>query len=239
MIKLAITGCLGRMGRSITQLALDDEAFHVTTLLEYKNHPAIVDQLHDIKVQTDPSVIKGNDVLIDFTAPESTMENIKICGEHGIKMVIGTTGFTDEHFSKIKTVSSQIPIVLSGNMSTGVNLMFKLTETLAQKTPAQYVASITEAHHTHKKDAPSGTAKILKEKIEMGTSRKITETESIRQGEIIGNHSVTFESQEDIITISHQAKTRDIFAKGALVAAKFLIDKGNGLYNMQDVLNLN
>ncbi len=245
MMKLAISGCRGRMGQSITRLALKDKSFMIATLLEYKEHPNAQEPINDMPVSVDPSSIKNSDVLIEFTLPEGTMINLQACVDNNVKMVIGTTGLKSKDLSRIREASKIIPIVLSGNMSLGVNILFKLTQMLAKVTPNSYVAKITEAHHIHKKDAPSGTAKMLEEFIDMENfSEEVTHdrerlsTESIREGEIVGDHTVIFESDEDIIMISHHAKSRDIFAKGALVAAKFLADKENGLFNMQDVLGL-
>ncbi|MCK5580354.1 MAG: 4-hydroxy-tetrahydrodipicolinate reductase [Candidatus Omnitrophica bacterium] len=239
MIKLAVTGCQGRMGQRITHLALEDDAFTVQTLLEHKDHPKVNEKINDIIISTSVDALKGNDVIIDFTTPESTLANIEACVSHGVKMVIGTTGFTPEQIDTIHKAAETIPIVFASNMSIGVNILFKLAQTLAQVAPDMYKVTMTEAHHIHKKDAPSGTAKTLAEHVEQNSSHKVENIESIREGEIIGDHKVFFESPEDIITIDHHAKNRDIFAKGSLVAAKFLTNKEKGLFNMQDVLGLN
>lgn len=242
MIKLAITGCLGRMGKRITALAKEDGGFQLQSLLEYAQHPEITSTVEGIQLSSDPQSFADADVLIDFSTPESTMANLKSCVENNVKMVIGTTGLTPENYHAIDEASKKIPIVVSGNMSTGVNLTFKLIQTIAQKSPDEYEASFTEAHHIHKKDAPSGTAKMMKDFVDQanteGHTRKINEIESIREGEIIGDHTVVFESPVDIITISHHAKNRDIFAVGSLTAAKFLMNKEHGRFDMQDVLNL-
>ncbi|MCK4882699.1 MAG: 4-hydroxy-tetrahydrodipicolinate reductase, partial [Candidatus Omnitrophica bacterium] len=171
--------------------------------------------------------------------PGATIANLQACLDHGVKMVIGTTGLTPEQIEKIKSAAEQIPIVFASNMSVGVNILFKLTQIAAEKTGTSYTINISEAHHVHKKDAPSGTAKTLAEIAEKASGTNVENIESIRKDEIIGDHSVVFESGEDIITVSHHAKNRDIFAKGALVAAKFLAGKDKGLFNMQDVLGLN
>ncbi len=238
MIKLAISGCRGRMGRSITRLALNDKSFMVATLLEHKDNPQAQEPINDMPVSIDSSSIKNSDVLIEFTLPEGTMTNLQACVDNNVKMVIGTTGLTTEQIEKIKKASEIIPIVFASNMSVGVNVLFKLTEMTAEKTGQNYTIHMSESHHVHKKDAPSGTAKTLAEIAETASGQKVENIESIREGEIIGDHTVVFESDEDIITISHHAKNRDIFAKGALVAAKFLSNKEKGLFNMQDVLGL-
>lgn len=239
MIKLAVSGCQGRMGQSITRLALADNDFTLTALLERKDHPKADETLHGVSISTDNVVLKGSDVLIEFTSPEATMANLQACLDHGIKMVIGTTGLQPEQVGQIQKAAGQIPIVFASNMSVGVNVLFKLTQVAAEKTGKSYTIRISEAHHVHKKDAPSGTAKTLAEIAEKAAGTKVRPIESIREGEIIGDHTVVFESGEDVITVSHHAKSRDIFAKGALVAAKFLGHKDKGLFSMQDVLGLN
>lgn len=238
MIKLAVSGCHGRMGQRITFLATEDKDFKITNLLEHKDHPKSSENLQGIKVNTDPETLKGSDVLIEFTSPEATLHHLKVCQKLGVKMVIGTTGLTPEQIAQIKEASKTLPIVFSSNMSVGVNLVFKFADLLAQATPGTYSVRIVEAHHVHKKDAPSGTAKTLGEYVEKHSGKKIADYKSIREGEIIGDHDCIFESPEDIIILRHHAKNRDIFAKGALVAAKFLADKKSGLFNMQDVLGL-
>ncbi len=238
MITLAVSGCQGRMGQRITQLGLADKDFKVATLLENKNHPKANETISGIRISTSADALKGNDVLIEFTTPEATIEHVNACVNYGVKMVIGTTGLTKEQVEKIQQAAKTIPIVFSSNMSIGVNILFKLAEMLAKTTPASYAINMTEAHHIHKKDAPSGTAKTLAEVIEKNSSRRVLDIQSIREGEIIGDHKVIFESPDDTLVIDHHAKNRDIFAKGSLVAAKFVYTKKNGLFNMQDVLGL-
>jgi len=239
MINLAVSGCQGRMGQSITRLALEDEVFILSALLEHKDHPKINETIHNLTISADNSTLKGSDVLIEFTSPEATLDNLHTCLVHGIKMVIGTTGFQPEHISQIEEAAKKIPIVFASNMSVGVNILFKMTQIAAEKTGEVYTINMSETHHVHKKDSPSGTAKTMAEIAEGASKAKVQNIESLREGEVIGDHSVVFESNEDIIKISHHAKTRDIFAKGALVAAKFLADKDKGLFNMQDVLGFN
>lgn len=238
MLKLSISGCHGRMGRRITELALKDSDFKVTTLLEHKEHPRIEEKIEGLPVTADNSALKGSDVLIEFTLPEATLANLKACAAHNVKMVIGTTGLTPEQTAEVKQASQKIPIVFSSNMSVGVNVTFKMAQIAAAVLGENSHVKITEAHHIHKKDAPSGTAKTLAEIIEQASGRKVQDIHSLREGEIVGDHTVVFECEEDAVTIMHHAKTRDIFAKGALVAAKFLADKKNGLFTMQDVLGL-
>lgn len=239
MIKLAVTGCQGRMGQRIVHLAGCDEAFELNVVFEHGQHPQLTEKVEGLAISTDLADLSKAQVLIDFTLPQATLPNIKACVAHGVGMVIGTTGLSDEHFMAVDEAAKKIPIVISGNMSLGVNILFKLTQLLSQVTPATYTAKIEEGHHIHKKDKPSGTARMLEQFVdEAATQRQRFETHSIREGEIIGDHTVTFESDEDIITIAHHAKNRDIFAKGALVAAKFVAQQTAGRFDMQDVLGL-
>lgn len=223
------------MGQRITHLALADKDFTVSALLE---RPGATGNVDGIPISTSTDSLKTCDVLIEFTTPEATMSNLKACVKHRVKMVIGTTGLTDSQKKEIKKASAKIAIVFSSNMSVGVNIFFKVAQMLSAKTPNIYTVKMVEAHHIHKKDAPSGTAKTIAEYIEGASKKKVLDIQSIREGEIIGDHKVIFESAEDIITIDHHAKSRDIFAKGSLTAAKFLKKKSKGLYDMQSVLDL-
>jgi len=238
MIKLAISGCQGRMGQRITALALQDKVFKISALLENKTRTDVPLLSHNIPVNFEDAALKGSSVLIEFTTPEATMEHLKSCQKYGVNLVIGTTGLTKPQVVQIKKASSKIAIVLSSNMSVGVNLVFGLIRQAAQITGKNYSMALSETHHVHKKDAPSGTAKTMAEVAEAFSKTKVKEIESIREGEVIGDHTITFESPVDLISIHHHAKTRDIFAEGSLVAAKFLSKKKKGLFNMQDVLGL-
>jgi len=238
MRNLAITGCKGRMGRRILVLAIADGKFEVSALLEHPDAISGADTLNGIPVSASLEAMEGCDVLIDFTSPEASIKHLQYCRDHNIKMVIGTTGFSPEQEEDIRAASAKIPIVFSSNMSVGVNILFQAAQLIAKATPDSYMVRMTEAHHIHKKDAPSGTAKTLAETITKNSGKPVGPIESIREGEIIGDHEVIFESGEDLIVIKHHAKTRDIFARGALVAAEYLIDKTSGLFTMRDVLNL-
>lgn len=238
MIKLAISGCQGRMGQRITELALYDKIFKISALLENKNRPDVLLLSQNIPVNFEDTALKGSDVLIEFTTPEATIAHLKSCQKYGVNMVIGTTGFTRAQITQIKKASSKIAIVFSSNMSVGVNLVFGLIRQAAQITGRDYAITLSETHHVHKKDAPSGTAKTMAELAEQYAKTMVKDIESIREGEVIGDHTITFESPVDLISIHHHAKTRDIFAQGSLVAAKFLSKKKKGLFDMQDVLGL-
>ena len=238
MIKLAVSGCLGRMGQRITALAQEDRYFQISALLENLNHPQFLTKINGMSIADSTDALKGSDVLIEFTTPEATLEHLAACVKHKVAMVIGTTACTPDQAKKIKAAAKKIPIVFSSNMSIGVNILFKLTEMLAKTAPDSYTVRMVEAHHIHKKDAPSGTAKTLANVVETNSAHKVTDIQSIREGEIVGDHKIIFESAEDIIILDHHAKSRDIFAKGALVAAKFISKKTSGLFSMKEVLGL-
>jgi len=237
MIKLAITGCQGRMGQRIAEFASQDKEFEIFALIESPDRPDVPEMSHGVRISRDINAIKGADVLIDFTLPGPTMQNVEACLKHHVRMVIGTTGLSDADRAQIKKVAQTVAVIQSTNMSVGVNLVFGLLKQMAGALKGRNVA-ITETHHVHKKDAPSGTAKTMAEIIEGVTGSKVADIASIREGEVVGYHEVTFDGIVDTIKISHNAKTRDIFAEGALVAAKFLAKKDKGFFNMQEVLGV-
>ena len=236
MIKLAISGCAGKMGTRIFNLASEDKDLRPVVGIEQAETLGQCLKTDGFKVSDNPDDIKEADVLIEFTTPEATIEHLKYAFKHKKAMVVGTTGLSEGQIGRIKEASKKIPIVLSPNMSIGVNLLFKLVKEAAEKLSKDYSVKILEAHHIHKKDAPSGTAKKLAQIIKDASGREVSDIKAIREGEIVGDHKVTFESPVDSIELSHSARTRDIFAKGALVAAKFIVGKQPQLYDMQDVL---
>ncbi len=225
MVKIAVSGSKGKMGSRIIDLAKGDPEFQCTGEFDVDGNAA--------------DAIKGCDCLLEFTSPEATMEHLAMCEKEKKGIVIGTTGLSEEQRNKIKEASANIPVVFSPNMSVGVNLLFNLVETVSKVLGSEYEISILEAHHAEKKDAPSGTAKEL-EKIVKSIKGEETDVviSSVREGEIVGEHTITFESDVDLIEITHSAKTRDILAKGALQAAKFIAGKKDGLFTMKDVLAL-
>jgi 4-hydroxy-tetrahydrodipicolinate reductase len=239
MIKLAVSGSAGRMGSRIINLALSDKEFEVVAALEAKGHSAVGNMVGNIKITDNPEQIKLADCLIEFTNPDVTMEHLAICSKYNKAMVIGTTALNEQQKKDIKKASENIAIVLSPNMSIGVNLLFRLVKESAKNLSEDYSVRIMEAHHIHKRDAPSGTAKKIAQIVKDVTGREVIDISSIRENDIVGDHEVVFDSQLDTIKLSHSAKTRDIFAKGALEAARFLINKKSGFFNMQDILKVN
>ncbi|NTV29976.1 MAG: 4-hydroxy-tetrahydrodipicolinate reductase [Candidatus Omnitrophica bacterium] len=237
MIKVAIVGCRGRMGQRITELVSQDSSLALYALIESPERQDVPESVFGVKILRDINAIKGADVLIDFTAPEATMRNLEVCLKYRVRMVIGTTGLTPDQSDKIVDAAKHLGIVFSSNMSVGVNVIFGLLRRMSEALQG-YNISITETHHIHKKDAPSGTAKSMAEVISNSTQFRQVPIESVREGEVIGHHKVIFDSAVDTIELSHNAKTRDMFAQGAVVAAKFVAYKDNGLYNMQQVLGL-
>jgi len=224
MVKICVSGSEGKMGSRISELAQEDGDLQVTGQF-------------DISGNAEAS-IENCDCLIDFTSPKATMANLALCEKLKKAIIIGTTGLSDEERGRIKEASNNIPIVLSANMSTGVNLLFKLIEEASRVLSEDYDISIVEAHHTEKKDAPSGTAKEMARIVKSVKGDIDVPMESVREGEMVGEHTIMFESDVDILEITHSAKTRDIFVKGALTAAKFIAGKKSGLFAMKDVLAL-
>jgi 4-hydroxy-tetrahydrodipicolinate reductase len=226
MIKVAIAGSNGRMGKRIISLTEKDKDIEIAAKF-------------DIGTKPEPEIAKC-DVLIEFTTPQATVKHTIIAEKLKKGMVIGTTGLSDEDNKAIKNASANIPIVMAPNMSVGVNVLFKICQDAARILPKDYKVKMTETHHVHKKDAPSGTAKRLAELV--SKERKVNASdihiESKRIGEVIGDHKVVFGSDTDRIELTHSAKTRDTFAAGAIAAIKFLKGKKNGLFTMRDVLGI-
>lgn len=224
MIKIAVSGSKGKMGSRILDLAKEDPELNIAG---------------EFDVDGDAEKAIGPcDCLIEFTSPKATIEHLAICEKHIKAIVIGTTGLSDEERAKIKEVSAKIPVVFSPNMSVGVNVLFRLVEESAKVLGSEYEISILEAHHAEKKDVPSGTAKEMARIVKSVKADADVAISSVREGEIVGEHTITFESDVDLIEITHSAKTRDIFAQGALKAAKFVAGKKRGLFTMKDVLGL-
>ncbi len=225
MVKICVSGSEGKMGSRIIELAKEDTELEIAAEFDLGGNAE--------------AGITASDCLIDFTSPEATLKHLTLCEKLKKPIVIGTTGLSEEDRAKIKEASANIPVVISANMSEGVNLLFKLIEDTSKVLGNEYEISILEAHHTEKKDSPSGTAKEMERIVKniKGPDADVV-ISSVREGEIVGEHTITFESETDIVEITHSAKTRDIFASGALKAAKFIAGKKSGLFTMKDVLAL-
>ena len=236
MTKIGVSGASGRMGKRIIAIAANSKDLKVVFGLENKDHPLIGKAIDNVKISADPDCIKDCDCLIDFSAPNATLEYLSYAVKFNKRMVIGTTGLDEVARNKIKEAAQSIAIVLSSNMSVGVNVLFKLLK-VAAATMKNYQVDIHEAHHIHKKDIPSGTAKTIAEIInQQGFNIKIEDIKSDRYDEIIGDHKVVFENEVEKLQLSHSAKTRDIFVQGALLAVGWIASKSSGLYSMEDML---
>lgn len=266
MTKILVTGAAGRMGKCLIEATHNAEAAELTAAVERKGSTfAGVDAgelggvgSNQIQVAESMSdVISNSEVVIDFTRPEVTMDNLKVCVENGTKMVIGTTGLTEEQKQEIAKASEKIAIVFAPNMSVGVNLTLKLLDLAARVMGDDVDIEIIEAHHRHKVDAPSGTALRMGEVVANALDRDLSECavygregntgerdrktigfETIRAGDIVGEHTVMFADIGERIEITHKASSRMTFANGAVKAAIWLNNRENGLYDMQDVLGL-
>ena len=253
-INLGITGCMGRMGQQLIKSSKINNNFKLSVLTENrsirKKFSGIVPELNT------EEAFKKTDVIIDFTIPNCTLEILKIASKLKKKVVIGTTGFSQKEENLIKKFSKKIPILKAGNMSLGINLLMYLTEIASKSLTSDYLSKIFEVHHKHKKDYPSGTALMLGKGIADGKNKNLYNLigkkflnkksfpfekkinfNSIRKGEIIGEHEVKFSSGKEIITLNHEAFDRALYSDGALAAAKWLMNKGPGLYSMRDLIN--
>tara|TARA_B100000767_G_C19729629_1_gene521024 strand:- start:335 stop:1111 length:777 start_codon:yes stop_codon:yes gene_type:complete len=253
-IKLAITGCMGRMGQHLIKSTLKDKKFKLVALTENK---IVKNKLNGIQLDLNTgNTLKNADLIVDFTVPKCTLEVLKIASKLKKKVVIGTTGFTKKEENLIKQYSKKIPILKAGNMSLGVNLLVYLTEIASRSLGNKFLSKINEVHHKYKKDYPSGTALMLGQGIASGKNTKFTvltgkkylnrksfpygrkiNFNSLRKGEVIGEHEVKFSNGKEIIILNHESFDRNLYADGALTAAKWLINKKPGLYSMKNVLN--
>ena len=253
-INLGITGCMGRMGQQLIKSSKKDINFKIVTLTENR---IVKNKFYGIKPELNSDkAFKKAEVIIDFTIPKCTLEVLKIAKRLKKKVVIGTTGFNKNQENLIKKYSKKIPILKAGNMSLGINLLVYLTEIASSSLGKNFLSKVFEIHHKHKKDYPSGTALMIGRGIAKGRkknffslygkkflnkktfpySKKIN-FNSIRKGEIIGEHEVKFSSGKEIITLNHEAFDRALYSEGALTAAKWLINKKPGLYSMRDLMN--
>ena len=253
-INLAITGCLGRMGQQLIRSTKLNKNFKLVALTENKT---IKKKIAGIKLNLNTDqTFKKTDVIIDFTIPKCTLDILKIASRLKKKVVIGTTGFTQQEEALIKKYSKKIPILKAGNMSLGINLLMYLTEIASASLTDNYLSKILEIHHKHKIDFPSGTALMLGKGIADGKNKNLYNLigkkflnkksftfgkkinfNSIRKGEVIGKHEVTFSSGKEMITLNHEAFDRSLYSDGALIAAKWLSKRRAGLYSMRDLLN--
>ena len=253
-INIAITGCMGRMGQQLVKSAVKDKSIKLVALTENRSISKIISGIKP-ELNTEKALSKAK-VIIDFTIPKCTIDVLRIASKLKKKVVIGTTGFSKKEEDLIKKFSKKIPILKAGNMSLGINLLMYLTEITSASLGNNYLSKVFEIHHRHKKDHPSGTALMLGKGIAIGKNKdfykiigkkylnkkkfpygKKVNFNSIRKGEIIGEHEVTFSSGKEIITLNHEAFDRNLYSEGAITAAKWLINKKPGLYSMRNLLN--
>jgi len=253
-INLAVTGCLGRMGQQIIKSTKLDKRFKLVSVTENR---VINKKISGIRPQlNNENAFQKANIIIDFTLPKCTFQVLKIASKLKKKVVIGTTGFTKKEEELIKKYARKIPILKSGNMSLGINLLMYLTEIASVSLGSNFLSKIYEVHHKHKKDHPSGTALMLGKGIAVGKKKdfykmignkyfnkktfpygKKINFNSIRKGKTVGEHEVKFSSGKEIITLNHEAFDRALYSEGALTAAKWLMSKKPGLYSMRNVLN--
>ena len=253
-INLAISGCMGRMGQQLIKSSKKNKKFKLVTLTENRS---VNKKFVGIKPELNSeNAFKKIDVIIDFTVPDCTLEILKIASKLKKSVVIGTTGFNRIQENIIKKYARQIPILKAGNMSLGVNLLMYLTEIASKSLNDEYLSKIFEVHHKYKKDYPSGTALMLGKGIADGKNKNLytligkkflnkksfpygkkINFNSVRKGEIIGEHEVKFSSGKEIITLNHEAFDRALYSDGALTASEWLMKKKPGLYSMRDLLN--
>ena len=266
MANIAITGAAGRMGRNLIVACIEQPETILTVALERTDSSLLgsdagelagISRLDVSLVGDINSVLNNFDVLIDFTIPEVTLANLEVCRQANKRMVIGTTGFTEAQRGLITEAAQEVAIVFAPNMSVGVNLTFKLLEIAAQVMGQQVDIEIIEAHHRHKVDAPSGTALRMGEVVANTLGRNLNACavygregrtgerdhttigfETIRAGDIVGEHTVMFADIGERVEITHKASSRMTFAKGAVRAAQWVMQHKNGLFDMQDVLGL-
>ncbi len=266
MTRIAITGAAGRMGRSLIEACQQTAGVDVTVALEHPDSSLPGSDAGDlvgtgklgVLIGSDLSaVVDDFDVLIDFTRPESTLANLEVCRQAGRRLVIGTTGFSDAEKARIKAASQDIGVVFAPNMSVGVNVCLKLLDMAARALGDDVDIEVIEAHHRHKVDAPSGTALRMGEVVAAALGRDLKSCavygregntgerdrktigfETIRAGDIVGDHTVLFAGAGERIEITHKASSRMTFANGAVRAAGWLMGQESGLFDMQDVLGL-
>ncbi|ERL56576.1 4-hydroxy-tetrahydrodipicolinate reductase [Psychrobacter aquaticus] len=267
VVHVGVIGAGGRMGRMLIEAVNDNPKTTLNAAIERQGSSlvgadagevAAIGRL-DVQIVDDlKSVVQDIDVLIDFSLPDATEQNMQICAEHNVAMVIGTTGFNEQQEQVLAKASEEVAIVYAGNYSTGVNLSLKLLGMAAKAFGTAADVEVIEAHHKHKIDAPSGTAYMMAEAVAEARGQNLKDVavygregqtgereagtigiHAIRGGEIIGDHTVMFIADGEVVEITHRARARMTFAAGAVRAATWVIEQQTGQYNMQDVLGLN
>ena len=262
--RVCVAGASGRMGRMLIEAVQQADDCTLSGALDLAGSPALgqdaaafLGQASGVPIASDLSTLAGSQCLIDFTRPEGTMAHLRACVQHGVQLVIGTTGFTDAQKAEIAEASQHIAIMMAPNTSVGVNVTLKLLEMAAKALSTGYDIEIVEAHHRHKVDAPSGTALKMGEVIADALGRDLKDCAvyeryghtgerdpstigfaTVRGGDVVGDHTVMFLGTGERIEITHKSSSRATYAQGSLRAVRFLAGRANGLYDMFDVLNL-
>ena len=262
--RVCIAGASGRMGRMLIEAVQAADDCRLSGALDLPTSPALgqdpaafLGQTSGVAIAADLATLAGSQVLIDFTRPEGTLAHLRACVQHGVKLVIGTTGFSDEQKAEIAEASKHIAIMMAPNMSVGVNVTLKLLDMAARALSTGYDIEIIEAHHRHKVDAPSGTALKMGEVIADALGRDLKDCAvyaregvtgerdpstigfaTIRGGDIVGDHTVLFAGTGERIEITHKSSSRATYAQGSLRAVRFLAGRTSGLHDMFDVLGL-
>jgi 4-hydroxy-tetrahydrodipicolinate reductase len=263
MIHVAVSGAGGRMGRTLVRLIHESQDLKLVGAVEAPGHPllgsdaGVLAGVGELGIRVMEALPESLDVLIDFSLPEGSIGRIEACAARPTPIVVGTTGFTPDQRSRIAAAARKTAVVLSPNMSVGVNVLFHAAAELARTLGAEYDVEIVEAHHRFKKDAPSGTAVKLAEEIAKATKRDLAQAavhgrgpgdaprkpgeigiHAVRGGDIVGEHIIYYTGLGERLELKHVAHSRDTFGRGALRAARWVADRGPGLYSMSDVLGL-
>ncbi len=265
MIKVTIVGISGRMGKSIGAMLLNDDQIEIVGATERKGHESIGKDISDVltsdkldvKISDDISIAGENaQIIVDFTSPEVTINNLKFAVENNKSMVIGTTGFTEDQQKQFNKLAVNIPCVISPNMSIGINLLFEVSKMMSKLLGNSYDIEIVETHHRNKVDSPSGTAIGLGKAVANGLGVDFNEKaiferygdigkreagtigiQTLRGGDVVGDHTVLFLGDGERIELTHKATSRNNFSTGVLKAVKWLPGKSAGIYSMKDVLD--
>jgi len=264
-VKVVVAGTSGRMGHMLVEAVVGADDMTLSGALDREGSSAIgqdaaafTGTAAGVAITADlDAALKGADVLIDFTRPEGTLAHLAACRRHGVKMVIGTTGFTEAQKAELTAGAAEVAMVWAPNMSVGVNVVLRLLDTAARALAQGYDIEIIEAHHRHKVDAPSGTALAMGETVAAALGRDLKACAvygregvtgerdpstigfaTVRGGDIVGDHTVLFAGTGERIEITHKSSSRATYAQGSLRAARFLADKTSGMYSMADVLGL-
>ncbi|MBI2215808.1 MAG: 4-hydroxy-tetrahydrodipicolinate reductase [Candidatus Rokubacteria bacterium] len=266
MSEVVVAGAAGRMGGRVVACLAEAPDLQLAAALEAASHPAIGRDVgevagigrHGVVISADAgAAITAGRTLVEFSVPEATLEHLKLAAARGARAVIGTTGFTAEQRKEIDRLATQVPIMLAPNMSVGVTLALKVLAIMAKALGDDYDVEITEIHHRFKKDAPSGTALRMAEVVAEALGRELSKVAvygrqgitgerdpetigilSLRSGDVVGEHTVSFGALGERLELTHRAHTRDTFARGAVRAARWIAGRPAGLYSMQDVLGL-